>query len=84
MSKLIITKTRTTTYNIQQISLDMLTFNESYRRIRGEMKHKMFDCHSCGKDFKDGDKISLIITDRGNEVVCHDCGIEILKELGKG
>jgi len=81
MSKLEIVKTKTTTYTIKQITLDMLTFNETYRRIRGQSRHKMFDCHACNKDFKDGDKISLIITDKGNEVVCHECGIEIQKEL---
>lgn len=45
------------------------------------MKYKMFECYVCNKDFKDDDKISLIITDKGNKVVCHGCGVEIKKEL---
>jgi len=81
MSKLEIIKTRTTKYIIRQIGLDMFTFNEAFRRIRGEMKYKMFECYVCNKDFKDDDKISLIITDKGNKVVCHGCGVEIKKEL---
>lgn len=81
MSKLEIIKTKTTKYSIKQIGLDMFTFNEAFRRIRGEMKYKMFECYVCNKDFKDGDKISLIITDKGNKAVCHDCGTEIQKEL---
>lgn len=82
MSKLEIVKTKTTRYSIKQIGLDMFTFDEKFRRIRGEMKYKMFECYACNKGFKDGDKISLIITDKGNKVVCHECGIEIKNELG--
>lgn len=82
MTKLTITKTTTKHYNIQQIGLDMMCFNESYRRIRGKMKNKLFSCHSCGRNFLDGEKISLIITDKGNKMVCHQCGVEIKEELG--
>jgi len=82
MSKLTITRTTVTHYRINQIALDLLTFDESYRRIRGRMKNKLFDCFSCKRDFTDGEKISLIIiTGSGNKVVCHGCGVEIEKEL---
>ena len=83
MSKLTITKTTTKRYNIQQIALDMMCFDESYRRIRGNMRNKLFSCHSCGRNFQDGEKMSLIITDKGNKMVCHKCGEEIKAELGE-
>jgi len=81
MSKLEIVKTRTTKYAIQQIGLDFLIFDENYRRIRQNFKYQGFECYICGKHFTDGDKISLIITNKGNKFVCHDCGIAIQKEL---
>lgn len=82
MSVLTITKTTIKQYKITQIALDFLTFDESYRRIRGNMKNKLFNCFSCKREFKDGEAISLIIiTNSKNKVVCHDCGLEIEKEL---
>jgi len=84
MSKLTITKTTVTHYHINQIALDFLTFDESYRRIREKMKNKLFNCFSCKRDFVDGEKISLIIiAGSRNKVVCHSCGAEIEKELGE-
>jgi DNA-directed RNA polymerase subunit RPC12/RpoP len=79
-----ITKTKTTTYNITHVGIDFLTFNEQYRKIRGGFEYKGFKCYSCNKSFKDGDKISLICTDKagkGNKTVCHKCGIKFMKEL---
>jgi hypothetical protein len=81
MSKLEITKTKTTKYIIRQIALDFLAFDEKYRSIRENNSYPGFECYICNKHFKDGDKISLIITDKGNKVICHECGIEIQKEL---
>jgi len=81
VSKLEITKTRTTKYTIQQIGLDFLTFDEKFRSIRENHRYPGFECYACGKHFKDGDKISVIVTDKGNKIVCHNCGVEIQKEL---
>jgi transcription elongation factor Elf1 len=64
-----------------QIGLDMITFDETYRTIRANHRYQGFSCYVCNKSFKDGDKISLIITDKGNKVVCHGCGVDIKHEL---
>ncbi|MCM3452775.1 hypothetical protein M3685_02280 [Heyndrickxia oleronia] len=76
-----IIKTSSTTYNIKQIGLDFMVFNEDYRRIRGRAKYKGFNCFSCEKNFVDGEKISLAITDKGNKVLCQSCGGNIKKDL---
>ncbi|MDQ7095974.1 hypothetical protein REC12_20475 [Desulfosporosinus sp. PR] len=81
MGKASITKTTTKTFNILQVELDMLTFDESFRRIRQNFRYTGFECYKCGRHFLDNEKISLIITDKGNKVVCHDCGSEIKQEL---
>jgi peptide subunit release factor 1 (eRF1) len=76
-----ITKTKTTTYNIIQVAVDFLVFSERFREIRGNMRYKGFECYACNKPFKDGEGISLVITDRGNRVVCRECGMKFKKEL---
>ncbi len=81
MSKLEIVKTKTTKYIIQQIALDFMTFDEKFRNIRENYKYQGFECYACGKHFNNGDKVSVIFTDKGNKVVCHDCGVEIKNEL---
>lgn len=76
-----ITKTKTTTFNILQVGLDMMTFNESYRRIRGGARYKGFQCYACNKKFEDGEKISLAITDKGNKTLCRSCALKFKTEL---
>jgi hypothetical protein len=77
----VITKTKTTTYVISQIVVDFLEFDDSYRRIRGNFKYQGFGCFSCNRHFRDGEKISLVFTDKGNKAVCHDCGMKFKEEL---
>jgi transcription elongation factor Elf1 len=76
-----IKKTRTTIYTIKQVAMDFFTFNERFREIRQRSENKGFKCYACNKPFKDGEKISLIFTDRGNKMVCHTCGENFKKEL---
>jgi peptide subunit release factor 1 (eRF1) len=76
-----IVKTRVTRYIVNQVAIDFLIFSESYRRIRGNFRYKGFECYSCGKHFEDGEKMSLIFTNKGNKVVCHKCGIRFKEEL---
>ncbi|MBA1335893.1 MAG: hypothetical protein HPY66_1711 [Firmicutes bacterium] len=78
----VITKTRTTTYRISHVYLDMMVFNENFRRIRADHKYQGFECFSCGKHFQDDEKISVIFTDKGNKTVCHECGAKFKEELG--
>ena len=76
-----ITKTKTTTYDITNVYLDMMIFNESFRRIRKNYKYTGFSCFNCGKSFQDGEKISVIFTKKGNKTVCHECGEIFANEL---
>jgi len=75
-----ITRTKITNYEITQVGLDMMIFDENYKRIRGNMRYRGFQCFSCGKKFKLGDKISLImIKGETNKVICHDCAVKFQK-----
>lgn len=76
-----IDRTRTTTYNIRQARAGMFIFDEDYRRIRGSFRYKGFQCFNCHYRFKNGDKIGLAITDRGNKVLCHQCAKKFESEL---
>jgi hypothetical protein len=76
-----ITKTKTITYNITHVGIDFLVFDKQYRKIRGGFEYKGFECFSCNKSFKDGEKISLIFTDKGNKTVCYKCGTKFMEEL---
>jgi RNase P subunit RPR2 len=76
-----IIKTRTTVYNITNVSIDFATFDETWRRIRGNYKYKGFECYSCHKPFMDGERIGVIFTNRGNKTVCRECGIKFVAEL---
>ncbi len=76
-----IVKTRTTVYKVLQARPDMMIFNEDYRRIRSAFRYKGFQCFNCHYRFKNGDKIGMTITDKGNKVLCHDCATKFEKEL---
>lgn len=76
-----IIKTKTTIYNITQVAVDFLIFGNRFKEIRNKFKYKGFECYSCNKPFKDGEKVSLILTDKGNKTVCHECGQKFKKEL---
>lgn len=78
---MIIQKTITKSFNIQQVSTDFCTFDENYRRIRGGARYKGFQCFSCNNKFIDGSRIGLIITNKGNKVVCQSCAIEIKNKM---
>ncbi len=76
-----IVKTKTTRYEITNVAIDFLIFNESFRRIRGNRKYKGFQCYNCNHKFEDGEKMSLIFTNKGNKTVCRKCGDLFNKEL---
>lgn len=71
-----IVKTRTTRYQVIQAMVGLLTFNEAYRRIRGNNRYKGFSCFNCGKDFEDGEKLGLTIA--GNSTLRRGLGSENL------
>lgn len=72
---------KTTTYHIQGVVIDFMKFDARYRSIRGNMKYKGFSCFSCKRDFVDGEDIGLIMTSKGNKVVCKSCAEKIEEEL---
>ena len=76
-----ITKTRTTTYKITQVAVDFHVFDERWRNIRGEYRYKGFDCFVCHKKFEDGERIGLILSSKGNKVVCQKCATKIEEQL---
>ena len=76
-----IIKTKTTTFKVMHVGLDFMTFDQSYRRIRGGSRYKGFQCYVCNKKFVDGEKISLAITDKGNKVICDSCAVQLKNEL---
>jgi rRNA maturation endonuclease Nob1 len=69
-----IVRTRTTRYEITNVEIDFLTFNENFRRVRANRKYQGFQCFNCNHKFEDGEKMSLIFTNKGNKTVCHKCG----------
>ena len=73
-------KTVTTVFNIRQIGLDMFTYDETFRRIRGNTRYPMKNCHKCSHSFADGEKISLAIIDKGNKVLCKTCAEKLASE----
>lgn len=70
---MLISKTTTKKFNVLQARANMFTFNEDYRRIRGNMRYKGFKCFNCNKQFEEGEKFGLIITDKGNKTICNSC-----------
>lgn len=66
------------------MALDFAAFDETWRRIRCNRGYKGFECYSCGRHFKDGEKISVIFTNKGNKTVCNKCGTEIIGQLEQG
>jgi hypothetical protein len=76
-----ITKVKKTTYKIFQVAVDFFTFNERYKQIRQKFSDQGFDCFICKRPFKPGEKIGLVVTNKGNKVVCRKCAEKVSKEL---
>ncbi len=82
MEKPQIVKTTTLTYDVLDVGLDFLTYDERFRAIRKRVGGPQFaECFVCGKHFADGEMISLMITNRGNKAVCRACGTKLQEQL---
>jgi hypothetical protein len=67
---------RKKTLVVKQMKKDFSVFNDSWERIRPELKA----CQWCGKKFSCGDVIGLIIpVGKKNKVLCQDCCEELLQ-----
>ena len=82
----IITRTKTTDYNISAVKFPFLEYTERLREIRSRFRYKGSACFDCRKPFRIGDVTGLIFTSRGNRFVCKECALKIeqdLKEAGE-
>ena len=78
------------TYTVEQVSpedgvvFDFTKFMQTSKNynIGWNLKHGTH-CKKCKKPFKDGDKMYMAITDKGNIFLCKDCARELRRQLGK-
>ena len=76
-----IIKTKTTHYEVLQVRDDILTFDKQFVDIRKKYKYKGFECFNCNKHFIVGERIGLMVTNKGNKTVCNGCAKEFAKKL---
>lgn len=72
-----IIKTKKITYNVQSVIIDYSVFDIIWRTVRARFKYKGFTCFVCNKEFIDREKISMLLTDKGNKVACNCCAAKI-------
>ena len=76
-----IVKNGSNTYYIGGVVVDMMTYDEKYIKIRSNFKRKLNKCLVCNHKFEIGEKVSLALCAPANKVLCHNCAIEIQKQL---
>ena len=75
-------------YVIQDINpedgmkFDFTKFKETRVRFGLGLSKKELTCLKCDKEFKDGDRMYLIITDKGNYFTCKECARKLRAEMG--
>lgn len=78
-----------TTYVVTDVSPeDGITFDytdwmEKARRMNLKWQLQQTHCKKCKRDFQDGDRMYMAITDRGNVFLCKECAATLRKKLGK-
>lgn len=76
---------KTVTYDVLEVCLDFLTYDERFRSIRKQGGGPQFaECFVCDRHFADGEMIGLAITSGGNKPVCRACGTKLQKQLRRG
>jgi NAD-dependent SIR2 family protein deacetylase len=78
-----IKKTITKTFEVITAHKDMFVFNDDYRRIRGHMKYKGFECFNCNHKFNDNESFGLVFTKQGNKTVCNECANKLISDEAK-
>jgi len=79
-----IVKNKKTVYTVKQVFLDFIEFDELWRREREKSQiYKGFSCFNCEKKFIDGEKMSVLVTDKRNKVACKKCGEKLLEQALK-
>lgn len=82
-----ITKIKRTTYVISDVSqedgivFDFTKFKDIRKRLGLRLGEKENTCLRCNKNFKDGDRLYMVITDKGNYFVCSDCVKKLRREM---
>ena len=70
------TKTVTTTYDPEWITLDFCKFNKSFQEIRDPSTYN--SCFKCDKKFNLEEDVSLAgFKNFGNKVFCRQCAVEL-------
>jgi len=81
---MIVTQTKITEAKVFSVSGKPYSrYTKQWRRIRAEMEKKLDACWLCHKNFEDNEAIYLMITSKGNKVLCTDCAKDLLVKLGE-
>ena len=78
-----------TVYNVEDVSpedgviFDYTKFMTTAKQYGMKWNLKQTHCKKCKKEFKDGDRMYLAITNQGNIFLCKDCARMLRKRLGK-
>lgn len=82
MSDLVITKTKTTNYNIKWSKSNFCVYDENFVRIRSKMRDKLSSCFRCNHKFKIGENIGVVGFEKhGNKCLCGDCSEVVANAL---
>lgn len=82
---MIVTRTKTTEAKVFSVSGNPYSrYTEGWRRIRAEMEVPLDACWLCHKKFEDNEEIYLMITSKGNKVLCTGCAQDMFEILGDG
>jgi RNase P subunit RPR2 len=87
--KVTFTEIKRTVYEVTDVSpedgvnFDYTRFMEIRKRHGMKITTRETHCKKCKKEFQDGDRMYLIITNNGNFFVCKDCAKKFRRSLGK-
>ncbi len=56
---------------IFQMRVDWVQYGPAWRKIN----YDHYECYFCEQEFQDGETLSIILTNLGNHVICHDCAV---------
>ncbi len=59
------------------IALDMVSYDQNFRAV---YPYRYTSCNNCHREFNDGEKISVAITDGKRKALCNKCAKEIIEK----
>ena len=87
--KVTLTEVKRTVYNVTDVSpedgivFDYTKLIAAQRRLGLKIAARETNCKKCKNAFQDGDRMYMIITDKGNFFVCKECAKHLRRKLGK-